>query len=199
MDAHDWDERYAASDLVWSAEPNRFVAEELRRPAARPGAGPGRAARAATRSGWPDAGGTSPPSTSRRSGSTRAGGWPATPRSGWVRADATQWDEPASYDLVVLAYLQLPEAERRTAVQAAYASLRSGGTLLLVAHDSTEPDRGHRWAAGPGRPATRPRTCWPTSPDEEFERPCRRVTGCERPVRRRADRRWTRSCSWSGR
>ena len=27
MDAKDWDERYAATDLVWSAEPNRFVAE----------------------------------------------------------------------------------------------------------------------------------------------------------------------------
>ena len=27
MDAKEWDERYAASDLVWSAEPNRFVAE----------------------------------------------------------------------------------------------------------------------------------------------------------------------------
>jgi hypothetical protein len=27
VDAKDWDERYAAHDLVWSAEPNRFVAE----------------------------------------------------------------------------------------------------------------------------------------------------------------------------
>src|SRR3546814_4611319 len=27
MDAKDWDERYAATELVWSAEPNRFVAE----------------------------------------------------------------------------------------------------------------------------------------------------------------------------
>ena len=29
MDANAWDERYAASELVWSAGPNRFVAEEL--------------------------------------------------------------------------------------------------------------------------------------------------------------------------
>ena len=27
MDANAWNERYAASELVWSAEPNRFVAE----------------------------------------------------------------------------------------------------------------------------------------------------------------------------
>ncbi|MFD0328131.1 methyltransferase domain-containing protein [Streptacidiphilus monticola] len=29
MDAEDWDRRYAAEELVWSAGPNRFVAEEL--------------------------------------------------------------------------------------------------------------------------------------------------------------------------
>jgi methylase of polypeptide subunit release factors len=29
MDAASWDERYGGSELVWKAEPNRFVAEEL--------------------------------------------------------------------------------------------------------------------------------------------------------------------------
>jgi len=29
MDAHDWDLRYAESDLVWSATPNQLVAGEL--------------------------------------------------------------------------------------------------------------------------------------------------------------------------
>ena len=29
MDARAWDERYAASELVWSATPNQFVAAEL--------------------------------------------------------------------------------------------------------------------------------------------------------------------------
>ena len=29
MDAHAWDERYAATELVWSREPNQFVAAEL--------------------------------------------------------------------------------------------------------------------------------------------------------------------------
>ena len=29
MDADAWDERYAATDLVWSREPNQFVAAEL--------------------------------------------------------------------------------------------------------------------------------------------------------------------------
>ncbi|MCI3276673.1 class I SAM-dependent methyltransferase [Streptomyces cylindrosporus] len=29
MDAATWDERYRGSELVWKAEPNRFVAEDL--------------------------------------------------------------------------------------------------------------------------------------------------------------------------
>ncbi|MFL6133228.1 MAG: class I SAM-dependent methyltransferase, partial [Nocardioidaceae bacterium] len=29
MDARAWDERYAASELIWSATPNRFVEAEL--------------------------------------------------------------------------------------------------------------------------------------------------------------------------
>ena len=29
MDRQGWNERYAAHDLVWGAEPNRFLAEEL--------------------------------------------------------------------------------------------------------------------------------------------------------------------------
>jgi len=67
-----------------------------------------------------------------------------------VCADATTWDEPASYDLVVLAYLQLAEAERRAAVRAAYASLVAGGTFLLVAHDSTNLSEG---TGGPQDPS----------------------------------------------
>ena len=29
MDADAWDQRYSASELVWSREPNQFVASEL--------------------------------------------------------------------------------------------------------------------------------------------------------------------------
>lgn len=29
MDAHDWDQRYAATELVWSARANQFVESEL--------------------------------------------------------------------------------------------------------------------------------------------------------------------------
>jgi hypothetical protein len=39
MDSREWDERYAGSEFLWSAEPNRFVAAELT------GARPGQASR----------------------------------------------------------------------------------------------------------------------------------------------------------
>jgi hypothetical protein len=29
VDAHDWDDRYAGTDLVWSANANQFVVAEL--------------------------------------------------------------------------------------------------------------------------------------------------------------------------
>ena len=49
---------------------------------------------------------------------------------------------PVPYDLVVLAYLQLAEDERRTAVRRAFGALRVGGTFFLVAHDSTNLTEG---------------------------------------------------------
>jgi SAM-dependent methyltransferase len=71
----------------------------------------------------------------------------------WVRADATTWrraeDEPA-YDVAVIAYLQVTAPDRRAAVRNAYDALREGGTLLLVAHDSTNLTEG---TGGPQDPS----------------------------------------------
>ena len=149
VDAHAWDERYAASELVWSAEPNRFVAEELAElPPGRAldlAAGEGRNAIWLARRGWTvtaaDFSQVALDKGRRLAGDTAVR---------WVCADATTWDEPAAYDLVVLAYLQLPEPERRAAVRAAYSSLVPGGTFLLVAHDTTNLTEG---TGGPQDPA----------------------------------------------
>src|SRR5256885_15414769 len=61
VDADGWDQRYAAADLVWSAGPNRFVAEELTdRPPGRVldlASGEGRNALWLAARGWQAAGG----------------------------------------------------------------------------------------------------------------------------------------------
>jgi SAM-dependent methyltransferase len=141
VDAHAWDERYAASDLVWSAEPNVFVASELAD--LEPGraldlaAGEGRNAIWLARRGW-EVTAADFSQVALDKGRRLAGETPVR----WVRADATRWDEPAAYDLAVVAYLQLAAPERRAALRAAYDSLVEGGTLLVVAHDSSNLDEG---------------------------------------------------------
>ena len=30
MDSHAWDERYGGADLIWTADPNRFLVAEVR-------------------------------------------------------------------------------------------------------------------------------------------------------------------------
>jgi hypothetical protein len=73
----------------------------------------------------------------------------------WVQADAaagsTELDRESGYDLVLLAYLQLPAAQRAAALAHAARRLAPGGHLLVVAHDSSNLTEGF---GGPQDPAT---------------------------------------------
>ncbi len=144
MDAQAWDERYAASELVWSAGPNQFVAAELADlPPGRAldlAAGEGRNAIWLAQRGWEVT--ASDFSRVALDKGRRLAGDLDDSALRWVCADATTWAERAAYDLVVMAYLQLPAAERAAAVRAAYHALWPGGTLLVVAHDSTNLTEG---------------------------------------------------------
>ncbi|HSE08624.1 MAG TPA: class I SAM-dependent methyltransferase [Nocardioidaceae bacterium] len=148
MDAHDWDQRYAATELVWSARANQFVESELADLA------PGRAIDVAAGEG-------------RNSIWLAGRGWDVTAvdfsevgldkgralaarheQDGalhieWVRADVLEYDPgEQTFDLALLAYLQLRAEQRRAAVRRAFLSLRDGGTLFVVAHDSTNLTEG---------------------------------------------------------
>ncbi len=151
MDAHAWDERYAASDLVWSREPNQFVAAEVA--GLPPGsavdlaAGEGRNAIWLASLGWAaTAVDFSQVALDKGERLARAAGLDVT----WVCADATTWEPPEPVDLVVIAYLQVPADDRRRAVRGAVEGLTTGGTLLLVAHDSSNLTEG---TGGPQDPA----------------------------------------------
>lgn len=141
MDAKGWDERYAASELVWSVGPNQFVeAECLDLPPGRAldlAAGEGRNAIWLARRGW-QVTAVDFSQVALDKGRTLAGDVSVD----WICADATSWSGTGDYDLVVIAYLQLPAAERREAVRRGFASLRRGGTFLLVAHDTTNLTEG---------------------------------------------------------
>ena len=149
MDADAWDDRYSASELVWSVGPNQFVAAELADlPAGRAldlAAGEGRNALWLAGRGWQvtavdfsrvalDKGRV----LERRQQASRPGSRDVE----WVVADALTFEPPSELDLALLAYLQLPGDQRRTAVRRAFGALAVGGTLFLVAHDSTNLAEG---------------------------------------------------------
>jgi len=148
MDAAAWDERYAAAELVWSASPNRFVAAELADLS--PGraldlaAGEGRNALWLAERGWQvTAVDFSRVGLEKARALQRRHPRGAQLQVEWVHADVLTYDcGPTRYDLALLAYLQLDAEQRQTAVRRAFASLRVGGTLFLVAHDSTNLTEG---------------------------------------------------------
>jgi SAM-dependent methyltransferase len=148
MDAHAWDERYAGAEQVWSSSPNQFVASELAGlPAGRAldlACGEGRNAIWLARQGWQvTAIDFSRVAVDR--GRRLAGDLTVT----WQVGDALTVELP-TVDLAVLAYLQLAADERRTAVRRAFGSLAPGGTLFVVAHDSTNL---HEGTGGPQDPS----------------------------------------------
>ena len=152
MDADAWDERYRATELVWSAGPNQFVEAELS--GTPPGraldlaAGEGRNAIWLARQGW-QVTAVDFSSAGLDKGRILGEGLDIA----WVCADATTWPgdpEGSGYDVCLVAYLQLPADERTAAVRNAYASLRSGGTLLWICHDLSNHSEG---VGGPTDPA----------------------------------------------
>ena len=160
MDAEAWDERYADSELVWSVEPNQFVAAECADlPPGRAldlAAGEGRNAIWLARRGW-DVTAADFSQAGLDKGRRLAGELEID----WVCADVvtgvgldkldhrTGLDQPA-YDLCVIAYLQLVADERRAAVRRGFASLKPDGTLLVVTHDTTNLTEG---TGGPQDPS----------------------------------------------
>jgi SAM-dependent methyltransferase len=152
MDRHEWDRRYEGHDLVWTAEPNRFVREAVA------GLAPGSALDLACGEG--------------RNAVWLAGrGWTVTgvdfsevalakaralaERRGvegvrLVTADLTTF-VPArgAFDLVVVAYLQLPAAALGPILDRAIDAVAPGGTFFLVAHDRANLECGH---GGPRSP-----------------------------------------------
>lgn len=134
-----WDERYAAAELWWSVEPNRFVVEECS--ALAPGraldlaCGEGRNALWLAGRGWQV---TAVDFSTAALDKARALGEQSGAHVDWVAADVSDWLARGStdlYNLVVLAYLQVHGAERRQVLAAAAGVTAPGGSLLVVAHD----------------------------------------------------------------
>jgi SAM-dependent methyltransferase len=149
MRAADWDERYGERQQ-WSSEPNVLVGELLADlppgDAVDLAAGEGRHALWLAGRGWRvtavDFSGV---------GLDRGRAQPHADRVTWVQADVTRWTAaPASLDLVLVAYLHLPEADTVALLTRAVGWLRSGGRMLVLGHDVANIEAG---VGGPQEPA----------------------------------------------
>jgi SAM-dependent methyltransferase len=141
---HEWDRRYAGSELLWTA-PNRFlVAETSDLPAGRAldlATGEGRNAVWLAEQGWQVVG-----VEFSQVGLTKAEQLAADRgvEVDWVEADLLEArPEPRTFDLVLIFYLQVPQVDGQPIASAAAAAVAVGGTLLLVAHDSSNLEHGH--------------------------------------------------------
>ncbi len=137
MEREDWNARYAASELVWGAAPNRFVEAELRdlHPRGRAldlACGEGRNAIWLAKLGW-----TVTAVDYSRVALER--GRRLAVEQGveveWIEADVTGFVPPAgAFQLVVIAYLHLPPPDLRVVLAHAAATLCPGGTLFMIGH-----------------------------------------------------------------
>jgi SAM-dependent methyltransferase len=146
MDAQAWDARYGQAELLWGMGPNMFVADAMS--AAEPGraldvaCGEGRNAIWLASHGWEVVGVDFSAQALKRAAqlARRAG---VTDQVDFQLVDVVTDALPAaSFDAVIVAYLQLAQGPRGAALRNAAAAVAPGGTMLVVGHDTTNLTEG---------------------------------------------------------
>jgi len=144
VDRSDWNERYGTDELIWKAEPNRFLVEEVGSMA--PGraldvaCGEGRNSVWLASRGW-DVVGVDFSSTGLAKARRLAADRQVDVT--WIEADLVAWEPPPSaFDLVIVLYLHLAADRRRTVLGHVAAALAPGGVLLVIGHDASNLSEG---------------------------------------------------------
>lgn len=145
MSSEAWNRRYAGRELLWTAQPNRFlVAEASDLPPGRAldvACGEGRNAVWLAERGW-DVTGVDFSDVALAKAQELARLREVEAR--WVQADLLDYrPEPRAFDLALVFYLQVPAAERREILRAVADGVAPNGTLLLVGHDRSNLEHGH--------------------------------------------------------
>jgi SAM-dependent methyltransferase len=139
-----WDDRYGEQPALWGADANRFLVElaaDLAPGTALDmGSGQGRNAFWLAERGHTVAGlDLSPVAVEQATAVAADHDLDAT----FEAVDLISWDPAGrTWDLVVLAYLQLPDTARRRVHHAAVDALAPGGRLILIAHHRDNLEHG---------------------------------------------------------
>lgn len=145
MDRAEWDRRYAGPELLWTAEPNRFLVEEVADlspgRALDLGCGEGRNAVWLAECGWRV---TAVDFSAVALGKARALARARGVEVELVEADLGTYSPTAGgFDLVLLLYIHVPADLRRAILGRARDALAPGGTLLVIGHDSSNLSEGY--------------------------------------------------------
>lgn len=147
-----WDARYRERPLVWSAGPNQFVVEQVA--GLEPGraldvaCGEGRNALWLAEQGWTVTGvDFSAVAIDKARASAGQRGLVVDFLVGDVTDPSTF---TGAFDLVLVAYLQLPGEQLAVTHRALVDHLAPGGAMLVIGHHVDNLDRGH---GGPSSPA----------------------------------------------
>ena len=152
MGREEWNRRYAGSELLWTAQPNRFLVAETRNLA--PGraldlaCGEGRNAVWLAEQGWQVTGvDFSEVALEKAARLAQSRGVEGR----WLQSDLVDYrPDQHAYDLVIVFYLHVPAFQRRRILSATAGAVAVGGTLLVVAHDRNNLEHGH---GGPQDPS----------------------------------------------
>lgn len=145
MDRESWNRRYEGRELIWTAEPNRFLAAEAADlspgRALDLGSGEGRNAVWLAEQGWEvTAVDFSDVGLAKGEKLAEERGVQVT----WVLADLREHLPPAdAFDLTAALYVHLPATERRRVLARAATSVAPGSALIVVGHDTSNIEEGY--------------------------------------------------------
>jgi SAM-dependent methyltransferase len=147
MDRAAWDARYREKDLLWTAEPNRFLVEVAS--GLEPGValdlagGEGRNAVWLAERGWRVTV-LDWSKVALDKGRTLAAARGVAADVTFMETDLLDWQPAkASADLVIVVYLQVPSPHREGVWRNAAAAVRTGGRLIVIGHDSSNLTEGY--------------------------------------------------------
>ncbi len=143
-DAASWTDRHAAAAMAWDITPNQFVVAACRK--LRPGRALDLGAGEGSNSVWLAGRGwqvtaidTDTIQVGRIQSHSALLGRPVDA----IVGDAVSYRPPAAtFDLVLLSYLQLPDHQLRQVLGHVAPALAPGGRILIVGHDSSNLDGG---------------------------------------------------------
>lgn len=147
MEAQDWDEKYAASELIWGAPPNPVVVEQVTAlPHGRAldlGCGEGRHSLWLATRGW-EVVGVDFSSVAIEKARRISAQAPSRSRDRlrYVVGDVTADSFGGGYDLILSAYLHFPPPQRKHLLDNAINSLEPEGILIFLGHDAINLEHG---------------------------------------------------------